>query len=584
MNLNKYIYKLKLLILLLLLSTATYSDVILKNTQNNYDDFEIYSYYDESSALDINKISEISFKHITSNRFTFGYLNGTRWFKLDITNKSDNESFVVNFNEALWETFNMYYSENGKWKKESNGLKVPLKDRDINDVNPSFSVNINKGQNITLYFQGQTKASQIGYFKIFTAKEYFNPLRLKTTHIYIIFSIILFTISILNIYKYILTREKVYMYYISYILTFLIFTSMQSSTYIILGFNGWSEGLHVTGTFVNIALIAFTSKLIEIRKQLPKMYYFFKKSILVFLIFAILIFYNIPYSGLLFNLYSTLFYTMLFITAYKIYKQGSLDAKNYLLALMIFAPLMALMILNFNALLDYSYFSRHIYLLGSIIEIIFFTLILTYKYRELNIQKIKVQNELIKEKQSQQELLEVKILERTKDLVEAQKELKKMAITDSLTKLYNRYKIDEVLNAEYKRAKRYTIEFGVILIDIDDFKLINDRFGHQVGDDTLIAIANCIKENVREVDIVGRWGGEEFIIICLNTNLEGIKHLAETIRRRIEQLALKPLDSQSASIGICQFRQDDNIQSLIKRADDALYKAKRAGKNCISTC
>jgi diguanylate cyclase (GGDEF)-like protein len=584
MHKKEYSLVIRLLLLTMLLFSFSNANVVLTNSKSYYDDFKLSTYYDPNSKLDIKDIKKINFTEKTSNKFTYGYLNGTRWFKLTLHNRSDQKNFVINFDEALWEKLNMFYYEDGQYKEDLNGLIVPLNKRSIKDVNPSFEIYMDKNETKTLYFQGQTKASQIGYFKVFTQKEYFSPLKLKTTYIYIVFAITLLTIIILNIYKLVLTKEEIYFYYIIYISVFVVFTSLQSGWYLIFGFDGWSEGLHVVGTFVNISLICFTNRLLDLKNHLPKIYSFFRISIIVFLIFAVLIFNNIPNSELLFNLYSILFFTILFVTAWKVYTKGSIDAKNYLFALMIYTPLMSLMILNFNALLDYTYFTRHIYLLGSFIEIMFFTLILTYKYRALNIEKIKIQQKLIDEKQNNQKLLEEKIQERTKELQEAQKKLQKMATTDSLTQLYNRYKIDEVLKSQLQRSKRFAESFGVILIDVDDFKNVNDNYGHLVGDSILKSIAKTIKDNVREVDTVGRWGGEEFIILCPNTDLLGVKNLAEKIRQSIENLSLTPVKSQSASFGVCEFKQNDTIDSVIKKVDDALYEAKRTGKNCIVTC
>lgn len=170
--------------------------------------------------------------------------------------------------------------------------------------------------------------------------------------------------------------------------------------------------------------------------------------------------------------------------------------------------------------------------------------------------------------------LEQKVAERTK-------ELKKLSITDKLTDVYNRMKIDESLEAEVLRQNRYGNKFGIIIMDIDFFKSINDNYGHQAGDDVLKEFANILKSRVRKTDIVGRWGGEEFIIICIEIDLEHLVKLAEKLRLEIEQTNFSHVDKKTASFGVALYKKDEKIEQFINRADTALYKAKNSGRNRV---
>ncbi|UQB42242.1 diguanylate cyclase [Thiomicrospira microaerophila] len=177
--------------------------------------------------------------------------------------------------------------------------------------------------------------------------------------------------------------------------------------------------------------------------------------------------------------------------------------------------------------------------------------------------------------------LEHKVLERTQELALKNKELEQLYITDRLTGLYNRYKLDRVLAAEMQRVERYPHPFGVILLDIDDFKIINDTHGHQVGDQTLVRIATLLKENTRATDVAGRWGGEEFLILCAETDMNGARHLAEKLRKAIagHRFALK--QTITASFGVAVREEIDSAEQLISKADTALYKAKQNGRNRV---
>lgn len=161
-------------------------------------------------------------------------------------------------------------------------------------------------------------------------------------------------------------------------------------------------------------------------------------------------------------------------------------------------------------------------------------------------------------------------------------EIKEVSITDKLTNLYNRHKLDDALKSEKNRSDRYQNTFGVIIIDIDNFKNINDTCGHQTGDIILAKIAQLLKQNSRESDVVGRWGGEEFLIICTESTKEGTALLAEKLRQVIESYSFKQTTKQTISLGVTSYKNSETINQIIARADSALYEAKSAGKNRVT--
>lgn len=157
----------------------------------------------------------------------------------------------------------------------------------------------------------------------------------------------------------------------------------------------------------------------------------------------------------------------------------------------------------------------------------------------------------------------------------------RMSEEDYLTGLYNRRRTTEILRSELQRATRYDTALSVILLDIDHFKAINDEYGHQAGDEALTMIADVIRSCVRATDMVGRWGGEEFVIISPGTDLSGGFSLAEKIRSRLESEKLGNIDHRTASFGVTAFAQGDNVEDIIARVDAGLYKAKQAGRNRV---
>lgn len=158
--------------------------------------------------------------------------------------------------------------------------------------------------------------------------------------------------------------------------------------------------------------------------------------------------------------------------------------------------------------------------------------------------------------------------------------LERLSITDPLTQLYNRTYFFKSLEKEIIRLNRYDGDLSILFVDIDDFKQLNDKYGHTVGDIVLKELANLIKSSLRDVDIAARFGGEEFVIMLPNTNKEGAY---STAKRLQEMLKHTPLAGHiiSASIGIANYTQGLNAKSLIDRADKAMYKVKKTEKGNI---
>jgi len=174
-----------------------------------------------------------------------------------------------------------------------------------------------------------------------------------------------------------------------------------------------------------------------------------------------------------------------------------------------------------------------------------------------------------------------KIAKAKQELEAAKKEIEKLAAIDKLTGLYNRMKIDELLESEVQRCKRYSNNLVVCILDLDNFKEVNDTFGHLVGDKVLIEFAELGNANIRKTDYFGRWGGEEFLIIMPETDEKGGLAMIEHFRGKIGSHNFSKVGSQTVSIGISAFKTGDTSETLIKRADDALYEAKNSGRNKI---
>jgi len=169
-----------------------------------------------------------------------------------------------------------------------------------------------------------------------------------------------------------------------------------------------------------------------------------------------------------------------------------------------------------------------------------------------------------------------------KQLQAAYHQAERLAVTDKLTGVYNRHRLDETLAEETRKAERYDGGFGVIILDIDHFKHVNDRFGHRIGDLVLQTVVEVLQRHCRRSDVLGRWGGEEFLIVAPNADKATLLAFAEKLRAAIEAEPFSDVDHITTSIGASRYERGDNPDTLVKRADDALYDAKRRGRNRVA--
>lgn len=199
-------------------------------------------------------------------------------------------------------------------------------------------------------------------------------------------------------------------------------------------------------------------------------------------------------------------------------------------------------------------------------KIIIFSLIIFAFFIYWN-RKISLSNTLLKDAQDK--------------IKKQNEELQHLATTDKLTQLYNRAKIDELLENEIARNQRYGHSFGITILDIDYFKNINDTYGHQVGDKILVKLSNVLKHSVRKTDFVGRWGGEEFLIIFPETTHDTLLTIIQNIKQEIKKHVYEKQIKVTVSFGCTIFTNNDTLSSIVQRADNALYKAKENGRDQI---
>ncbi|TXI79262.1 MULTISPECIES: diguanylate cyclase [unclassified Cupriavidus] len=167
------------------------------------------------------------------------------------------------------------------------------------------------------------------------------------------------------------------------------------------------------------------------------------------------------------------------------------------------------------------------------------------------------------------------------ELVETNRQLEALSKTDQLTGVFNRRHLNDVLARALERNQRDGSVFSIVLIDVDRFKSVNDTYGHQVGDQVLVEMAACILKVKRGSDTVGRWGGEEFMLICPDTALQNAVRFAERLRQAVAARDFAVTGRMTASLGVASVRPGDTIHGMISRADAALYRSKEGGRDRV---
>lgn len=180
--------------------------------------------------------------------------------------------------------------------------------------------------------------------------------------------------------------------------------------------------------------------------------------------------------------------------------------------------------------------------------------------------------------------LRLRLHKRNAKLVETMQKVEKMASTDELTELINRREMMFLLNRQKAQSDRGKTCFCVCFFDIDNFKIVNDTFGHQVGDIVLKRFAQKTKETIRAADLLARFGGEEFLLLAGDSDLKAAKVVSQRIRNSVMNIDFSDITPDltvTVSVGIAQFRPKEEISSLLSRSDKALYLAKSSGRNCV---
>lgn len=409
-----------------------------------------------------------------------------------------------------------------------------------------------------------------------------------------------------NLLLFLTLWDLVYLLYISFVTSAAITLATQnglSKEFLWQNSTFWSEIDSMVGYCVSLlTLLLFMRQMLNTRKIIPKIDVIIKTQIGLLLIspIGLIISFRVFIKPIILVCLITII--MVISTSILCAVKRQRSAYFFVVAFLMLCIGGIMMIMRSFSFIATNVISTNGLQVGSALEMLLLGLALADRFNNIRKEKEKAQKEaldaqnlLLENLKSQERLLKERVEERTLalsesntalvaanvELEEKRLQLEQLAVTDRLTGLYNRFMLDHVLETELFRSQYHSSQFALVLLDIDHFKLVNDNYGHPVGDQVLIEFARLLTNNIRQIDIIGRWGGEEFLIICRNTEIVTARTLVEILRTRISQHSFPVIGNKTSSFGITEYKKGDSIMQMMARVDKALYRAKRAGRNRI---
>tara|TARA_R110002072_G_scaffold101568_1_gene223661 strand:- start:23191 stop:25122 length:1932 start_codon:yes stop_codon:yes gene_type:complete len=552
-------------------------------------------------------------QEIKRNSPNFGFTSTAYWFKFNINNISDKpQSIYLELPIPFLDSIQLYQTSN----------KVIIKRHDVGDQYP-FEHRPIIHQNFVLPFDLIPGTNEM-YMRVSSAGTVEAPLTLWTPAAHarssadtnLIQGIWMGILGIMVVYNFLLflsIRDRSYLYYVFFAIGYLFFqVSLKGYGFAYLWPNQLHFNSYAISTFIalsNFSVIMLVIKFLELKARYPRIHL----AMLSLALISGLLLISTFFADYSFTVRATSVMTMFtcslsLVLGYMALYNGYREAKYYCLAwTATFIGIGFLGAVKFG-LVTANFWTNNAGQIGVMILVSLLSFALANRINREKEMRLYAQNKaLLNEKlvrQSQAELLktqtdansqlEINVKERTRSMQKALDELEHVnsrlelaSITDSLTTLFNRGHFENRLAIEHKRATRHHRELSIILCDIDNFKAINDNFGHKAGDDCLRHVSLILKNTItRSGDIIARFGGEEFIILLVDTPIQEATRLAQALCNSLRTTSIDAKNQHirfTASFGVSSLKQVtiSDTDMLVNHADEALYKAKNNGRNQV---
>jgi len=498
------------------------------------------------------------------------------------------QTYYLHFSYPMLDSLTLFTEDgNGGFTRKITGDSHPFKQRDLVFRNFLFQLNPSSDETQNYYMRLQTSGSMQIPLSVWSSSALIE-LADSSGLAYGFFYGVMILLMLAAAVGYLFVRDFLFLSYALYLLSFMLFQlSMNGFGYQYLWseMSSWVNRIN-SAAIGNVVFFAFLfcGTFLRVWQQQDRFKYFYYVlmgagviSILMSLFgdysIAIVIAASagimMPPVVLVSNIYAI--------------QAGYKPARFFLLAWGIFLIGVFSAGLVYFGWIERNFYTHNSMQIASLIEVIILGYVLMENVRQLNAEKIvatlKAKNYL----KQMNEGLELLVDARTSELNEKNRQLSDLALHDSMTGLLNHNTSIEQYSLLRKTAQRYGLDLAVVMIDIDFFKAVNDRYGHPAGDQLIIAIAQVLTQSLRESDVCGRYGGEEFILLLPETSAELAINLAQAIRLRIAALEIVAIDNTpiTASFGVAVFDPEQPKTDLISKADKALYQAKESGRNRV---
>lgn len=527
----------------------------------------------------------------TADGINLGYSRSAFWLHAGIRNDATlQRDWMFGVRYPLLDYLDVYFvTPDGRVQHHASGDRRPFAQRSADDRNFHFALHLPPGERVDVYLRVAGQGSLQLPIEVTTPDN--RALRSQREQLMLgLYCGALLSMLAYNLLLYLSLRDRSYLYYVGYIGAFgLAQASLNGLAFQYLWptLPGW--GNLATPLFMGLAgtlLALFSRDFLMLRQHWPAADRLMRALQWLFILvmpLALLLDYSIPVK--LATAGSLAAPPILLLITAILLRRGLQQARYFLAAFGGLLLGITLAALHMFGLAPASLLTEYGIQIGSALEFTLLSFALAHRMKLNKDENQRIQHEIAAS-------LEQKVQDRTRELdttlrelAQANVRLTELSLTDALTQVRNRKHFDEALHTEWRRSCRWRHEVGLLMIDIDFFKRVNDNHGHLAGDAALRQVAAVLRDTLkRPHDLAARYGGEEFAVILPQTDRAGILHVAETIRRAVEQLDFQfdglpiPL---TVSIGAAQLvaSQELQEQTLVACADQALYRAKHQGRN-----
>ena len=421
---------LRITLFIVFLSTLLFGnkDILIIDSKNNiYDNFKISYFKDYNNTLKIENIEKVDFKEVSTNNFSLGYTNINTWIKIDILNISENSDFILTLDENFYEKANLYYKNGNQWKKEENGIFKKIDTRDVQYHKLSFKLKLPKNRENTIFIELQSKYLYFGKLIIYDENTFNTKKVFDSTNLYILtfgisLVIIIFTIGLSIIFK-----EKIYYYYTAYTFFNAILLIRLSGILTYFDLQMYTYTLNMTSAYINAFLILFSLEYLETRKYMPDYHNYLRLLVIPYILIGFMFFFQYNPWNIVVNYASLLTFLLLLYLSIYTYIRGNKKSIYYTIALLSYMTFAVVFILMLSGLLKYNFLTRHAMAIGSIIENIFFLILIVNRYYTTKEKELQSQKNLIAMQDKQKLLLQEEVDSRTEELKESNTKLQNFA-------------------------------------------------------------------------------------------------------------------------------------------------------------